>query len=179
MDTPDPVTRPAAIAFFDIRDFSQLVGAVGDLAAANVLRVYFDRVTQLAKANHCVTVKFLGDGCLATFANVDDAINVFVGIQLLLAETGPLAEWQLAVAYSLNFGDVVYMETSYGTDVFGEQVNIAAHLNGLASGHQLVISEAAFDKLRGDMRSRAGRSETHSLKRAGTVQFHRIDLAAE
>jgi len=177
MDTPDPVTKPAAIAFCDIVDFSQLVGAEGDLAAANILRVYFDRVSQLAKENDCATIKFIGDGCLATFENVDDAMSVIVGIQRLLAESGPLAERQLAVSFSLNFGDVVYMETSYGPDVFGEQVNIAAHLNGLACGHQLVISQAAFDRLPSEMRSRAGASETHSFKRAGTVQFHRIDLA--
>ena len=97
-------------------------------------------------------------------------------MQGLLEHGAALSARGLAFKFSLHLGDILYMETSYGADVFGEHVNIAAHLNEFAGSHQLVVSRAALDRLPGDLRARAGLSETHSFKRVGEVEFHRIDL---
>jgi class 3 adenylate cyclase len=178
MDKPDAVRKTLAIVFCDIVAFTRLNATEGDLVAANVLRAFYEHAGRLAEEYHCSTIKFIGDRFLATLDSINDAMSLISSTQALLAQGEALSGYRLACAFSLNFGDVVYMETSYGTDVFGEQVNIAALLNDLARPHQLVVSQAAFDRLPLDLQARAGPSETQSLKRAGAVEFRRLDLTA-
>jgi len=176
MDKPDPLKKTVAIVFCDIAGFGRLNAAEGDLVAARVLRTFYEHADQLAKENQCLTIKFIGDAVLATFGDIHNVMPFISSIRDLLTQDAVLSRWRLACTFSLDFGAVLFVETSYGPDVIGEQINIAAHLNELAQPHQLVLSQAALDKLPRDQQARAGPTETHSLKRGGAVEFHRIDL---
>ncbi len=178
MDKPDPLRKTLAIVFCDIVAFSRVHATEGDLVAATILRAFYEHTGRLAKERNCLTIKFIGDGFLATFESLDEAIPFVTSVEGLLSKNEPLAEHHLAFKFSLNHGNVLYIETSYGADVLGEEVNVAAHLTELAQPHQLVISQAALDRLPRDQQARAGPSETHSLKRGGPVEFRRIDLTA-
>ena len=78
--------------------------------------------------------------------------------------------------FSLHYGDVLYIETSYGSDVFGEAVNVAGYLNELPQPHEIVVSQAALERLASDYSARAGASETRTFRGVGDVEFHRISL---
>jgi class 3 adenylate cyclase len=178
MDRLDPARKTLAIVFCDIAAFSDLIAEAGDLVAANVLRVYYEHAGQLAKEYHCLTIKFIGDAFLTTFQDLNNAIPFINSVESLLTQNEMLAPQHLAFKFSLHHSDVLYIETSYGTDVLGESVNVAAHLNDLAQPHQLVISQSALTQLPHDQQARAGPSEFHPLKHGGTTEFHRIDLTA-
>jgi class 3 adenylate cyclase len=178
MDRPDPVRKTVAIVFCDVFAFSRLIAEAGDLVAANVLRAFYDHAGQLAKEHRCLTIKFIGDGFLASFENLGSVFPFITSVEGLLTHDKLLSQQHLAFKFSLHYSDVLYMETSYGTDVLGESVNIAAHLNELARPHQLVISNAALTRLPPDLQARAGSTEIHSLKHGGAVEFHRMDLSA-
>ncbi len=178
MDRPDPLKKTLAIVFCDIVAFSRVHATEGDLVAANILLAFYEHTGRLAKEHNCLTIKFIGDGFLATFEDLGEAIPFVISVEELLTQNESLAEHHLAFKFSLNQGDVVYMEASYGADVLGEPVNVAAHLNELAEPHQLIISQAAFTHLPRDLQARAGPSETHSVRRVGAVEIRRMDLAA-
>jgi class 3 adenylate cyclase len=80
--------------------------------------------------------------------------------------------------FSLHFGDVLCIETSYGKDILGEDINIAARLNDLAAAGQIVISDAALQRLPVSQQQGVDPSETASIRRAGDFRFHRLRLDA-
>jgi class 3 adenylate cyclase len=80
--------------------------------------------------------------------------------------------------FSLHYDNVLYIETSYGSDVLGEAANVAAYLNELAEPHEIVISQAALERMPSDYRARAGASESRAFKGVGDVEFRRVDLLA-
>lgn len=174
----DPTKKTLAIVFCDIFGFTSLTAEIGELVAANVLRAFYEHAGGLAREHHCVTIKFIGDGLFATFDNLDDAFPFIVAIENLLTDIEIIAQQHLGLKFSLHHGDVLYMETSYGADVLGEPVNIAARLNDLAQPHQLIVSQATLSRLSADLATRAGPIETHQMKRSGVVEFRRIELTA-
>ena len=57
-------------------------------------------------------------------------------------------------------------------------MNVAAHLNDLAQPNEIVVSQAALDRMPTDYRARAGASESRQFKRVGDVEFRRLNLVA-
>ena len=74
----------------------------------------------------------------------------------------------------------MFIETSYGSEVLGEAVNIVALLNEvarhLAQPYEIVVSQAALERMPGDFQARAGACESHQFKRVGNVEFRRVNL---
>ena len=75
-----------------------------------------------------------------------------------------------------GYGNVLYIETSYGKDVVGEEVYVAARLNELAKPNEIVVSQVALERMPSDYKARAGASESREFKRAGKVKFRRVNL---
>jgi adenylate cyclase len=176
MDTPEPVRKSLAIVFCDIAGFTELIATQGDFAAVSILRVFFEHVGRLAKEYQSLTIKFIGDAFLATFENIADVMPFINSIQGLLEGDGALSGRGLAFKLSLHVGEVIYTQTSYGPDIFGEHVNTAAHLNARAEPNQLAVSQPALDRLPHELRAQAGPSEVLSLRRLDPVEFRRISL---
>jgi adenylate cyclase len=126
----------------------------------------------------CTFIKFLGDGFLAAFANAADGLPFARSIQSLLRILPSLSGRGLGFRFSLHFGDCLCIETSYGKDVFGNNINLVAYLNDLAQPGQIVISQAALDRMPAEQQALAGPGEAVPIKSAGEVQIHRISLAA-
>ena len=148
----------------------------GDLVASGVFREFFEHAGRLAREYHCLMIKFIGDGFLATFENIGDVIPFVMSIESLLSQNSAFVGRLLGFKFSLHYGDVLCIETSYGNDVLGEDVNVAAHLNDLAQPHEIVISQTALERIPADYRARAGASESRSFKRVGAVEFRRVNL---
>jgi adenylate cyclase len=87
-----------------------------------------------------------GDGLLAEFASVVNAVECAVRVQRALSERNAgLAEPQrMRFRIGVNLGDVMVD----GDDLFGEGVNIAARLQALAEPGGILISGAVFDQVR-------------------------------
>jgi class 3 adenylate cyclase len=176
MAQSNPGRKTLAIVFCDIVSFSALMAEAGDLVAGNVLRIFYEQAGELAKRNRCLTLKFIGDGFLASFESLPDAVELVRLVERLLLEEQTIAAQGLAFKFTLHYADVLVVETSYGVDVLGDEINIAAHLTEPAAAHELVISRTAFDRLPAVLQARAGPSESFALKRGRAVEFRRLDL---
>lgn len=82
--------------------------------------------------------KRLGDGLSAAFETADDAVAAALECQALLREAFPPSARSLPVRLAINTGSV----DPWGSDYLGEAVNRTARLLGLASGGQVLASEA-------------------------------------
>lgn len=84
-------------------------------------------------------VKTTGDGMLAAFASAQDAVRCAIDIQRAMArrEAGEDEEQRIRYRVGINLGDVVFDEG----DVFGDGVNVASRLEGLAEPGGICISD--------------------------------------
>ncbi|HTV28391.1 MAG TPA: adenylate/guanylate cyclase domain-containing protein [Xanthobacteraceae bacterium] len=135
--------RLAAILAADVAGYSRLMGAdeEGTLAALQAHRREF---LDLKIAEHRGRiVKTTGDGFLIEFASVVDATRCAVDVQQGIRERNVSVpqDKRLKFRIGINVGDVIIE----GNDIFGDGVNIAARLEGIAEPGGIVISAIAHD----------------------------------
>ena len=94
-------------------------------------------------------VKLMGDGLLADFASAVNAVACAVEIQkgVSLRETSFSDETRIRLRIGINLGDII-LEAD---DIFGDGVNVAARLEGLAEPGGICISGTAFDTVDGKL----------------------------
>jgi len=119
----------------------------GTLTMLRALRK--ELVEPTLKRHHGRIVKLMGDGLLAEFASVVDAVAAAVEIQEATPErSAHLPEdRRIALRIGVNIGDVVVEDG----DLFGDGVNIAARLQEVADPHGVAISDGAYRELRGKL----------------------------
>jgi len=139
--------RLAAILAADVAGYSRLMGAdeEGTLERLKALRA--EVIDPKIAEHHGRIVKTTGDGMLVEFASVVDAVRCAVEVQQAMPDrnTGAAADSRIELRIGINLGDVVVD----GDDLYGDGVNIAARLEGLAEPGGICISEDAFRQVRG------------------------------
>ena len=131
--------RLAAIFSTDVAGYSRLMGD-DEEATIHTLKSYREVLTTLIEQHHGRVVDSPGDNMLAEFASAVDAVKSAVAIQheLKTRNAELEAHRQMAFRIGLNVGDVI---TDEGR-LYGDGVNIAARLEGLADPGGICISEA-------------------------------------
>lgn len=139
--------RLAAILAADVVGYSRLIGVdeTGTLTMLRSLRK--DLVEPALKRHHGRVVKLMGDGLLAEFASVVDAVTAAVEIQEAVPElSAHLPEdRRIALRIGVNLGDIVVEDG----DLFGDGVNIAARLQEVANPNGVAISDGVHRELSG------------------------------
>src|SRR3954469_14670144 len=131
------VRRLTAILAADVAGYSRLMGA-GEGGKHEGLRAHLRELIEPKIAEHRGRiVKNTGDGFLAEFASVLDAVRCAVEVQRGMVErnAGALPE-RIEFRIGINLGDVI----SEDHDIFGDGVNIAARLEALAEPGGICIS---------------------------------------
>lgn len=104
-----------------------------------------DVVLPLVAGQHGRVVKFMGDGFLAEFPSVVDAVQFAVEMQRqVTAREGDGAQ-RLSFRVGVNLGDVIVE----GDDLYGDGVNVAARLQEIADPDSVCVSGAAFAQSEG------------------------------
>ena len=139
------VSHPAfrAIMFTDIEDSTAQTQRLGDDGAMKVLRQH-DAIARTAlDAHRGVEVKHMGDGIMASFESVSDALSCAIAIQQGIEEhnSRASADEQFRVRIGISAGEPV---TEHG-DLFGAAVQIAARLCNNASPGHISVSEAVSE----------------------------------
>ena len=138
--------RLAAILATDVVGFSRLIRAdeEGTIAALKALRV--DIIDPKLAEHHGRIVKLMGDGMLAEFPSVVDAVRAAVATQQAVRahNSGLPEDKRIAFRVGINLGDVVID----GDDIHGDGVNLAARLEGLAKPGGICISGSVHEQIR-------------------------------
>jgi len=138
--------RLAAILAADVAGYSRLMGEdeEGTLAALKAIRRELG--DPKVKEHRGRIVKTTGDGLLIEFASVVDAVRCAVEVQEEMAARNaevPEAR-RIEFRIGINLGDII----RDGRDIFGEGVNIAARLEGLAEPGGICISGTVHNQVR-------------------------------
>ena len=135
--------RLAAILAADVVGYSRLMGEneVGTLARLMACR---KEVIDPAIAEfHGHIIKLMGDGALVEFASIVDAVQCAAAIQRGMEgyDKNTSEAQRIRLRIGVNLGDIIIQDN----DIYGDGVNIAARLEGLAEPGGICISGTAFD----------------------------------
>jgi len=138
--------RLAAILAVDVAGYSRLMGEdeEGTLAALRAVRRELGdpKITE----HRGRIVKTTGDGLLAEFASVVDAVRCAIELQreMIARNAATPAERRIEFRMGINVGDIIIEDG----DIFGDGVNIAARLEALAEPGGICLSAAAHEQVR-------------------------------
>ena len=140
------VRRLAAILAADVAGYSRLMG-VDEEGTHERLKAHLAELVHPKIAEHRGRiVKNTGDGFLAEFASVVDAVRCAAEVQRGMAERNAdaPAEERIEFRIGINLGDVIAEEH----DIFGDGVNVAARLEALAEPGGNCVSRVVRDQVR-------------------------------
>src|SRR5690348_8763235 len=128
--------RLAAILAADVAGYSRRIGT-DEQGTLNRLRsIRTDIVDPKTNEHRGRLVKTTGDGLLVEFGSVVDALRCAVEIQRTMAERNSGPAERIEFRIGINVGDVVVEDG----DIFGDGVNVAARLEGLAEPGGICVS---------------------------------------
>jgi adenylate cyclase len=138
----------AAIWSADVKGYSRLMGE-DEVATVQTLTAYREVMARLIRERRGRVVDSPGDNLLAEFGSVVDAVACAVEFQRELgarnAEVPPSRRLEFRIG--INLGDVIVE----GERIYGDGVNIAARIEGLADAGGIAISGTAYDQVKGKL----------------------------
>ncbi|CAD0184897.1 invasion protein regulator [Ruegeria sp. THAF57] len=143
-----PNRRLAAILIADAVGFSTRM-AEDEVSALRAINACLEALETVAGLNGGRIVKTLGDGLLAEFASVVNAVSAAAAMQTRLAERArdlpEAANFDFRIG--VHVGDVV----ASGDDLLGEGVNVAARLEAAADPRGVLISASTYEHVAGKL----------------------------
>lgn len=138
-----PVTESAfrTILFSDMADFTFTTQRIGDEAAMEVLQVHDSVLNDALDAHGGRKVKHTGDGMMASFTSVSDAVECAMKIQRDLATQAADLPAPINVRIGLSAGEPVERHE----DLFGSAVNLASRVCDKADAGQIFVASVVRD----------------------------------
>ena len=164
------IRKIAAIVVADVVGYSQLAGADEDRTLSRLRALRSDLIDPAIAAHHGRTVKRTGDGLIAEFRSVVEAVRCAIAIQngLIERNVGVADDRRIDFRIGVHLGDVV--EEADG-DLMGDGVNIAADWRGSPSRARSAFPRTPIGKSKGGSTSRpaisASPNSRISLSRSG------------
>jgi adenylate cyclase len=138
----------AAILVADVVGYSRLASADEERTLSRLRGLRTDLIDPAIAGHRGRVVKRTGDGLLAEFRSVVDAVRCAIEVQngMIERNTGLPPERRIEFRIGIHLGDVV--EEADG-DLMGDGVNIAARLEGIAESGAICLSEDAYRQVKG------------------------------
>jgi formylglycine-generating enzyme required for sulfatase activity/class 3 adenylate cyclase len=138
--------RLAAVVAGDIADYSQLIGVKGDAALARLTQIQRELVEPTIAEHYGRIVKTTDGGFIAIFDSPVEAVRCAIVIQQNMIGRNASVPEQHSIVYriGINLGDVVVEPT----DVYGDGVEIAVRLEGIATPGEVCISGGVYEQIK-------------------------------
>jgi adenylate cyclase len=140
------VRRLTAMLAADVAGYSRLMGADEEGTHERLKGHLGELIAPKIGEHRGRTVKNTGDGLLAEFASVVDAVRCAVEVQRGMIDREPEVpeERRIRFRIGVNLGDVIAEEH----DIFGDGVNVAARLEALAQPGGILVSNTVYEHVR-------------------------------
>jgi class 3 adenylate cyclase len=132
------------VLFTDLRNSTQLYREIGDATAFGRVMNHFDVLKKVIAEEDGALVKTIGDAVMAVFRRPASALKAMLSAQEMLA--APAAGVApLILKAGVHTGPCIAVTLNDRLDYFGSTVNMAARLEGLSTGDDVIISRALYD----------------------------------
>jgi class 3 adenylate cyclase len=132
--------------FTDLKGSTELYERVGDLVAYDLVRAHFRVLNEIIAAEAGAVVKTIGDAVMATFPTPDRAIAAALRMREAMRgiKQGD-GERDLLLKIGIHEGPCLAVTLNDRQDYFGQTVNIAARVQGLAASRSIFATEPVVE----------------------------------
>jgi class 3 adenylate cyclase len=132
--------------FSDLRGSTELYERVGDLTAFDLVNEHFRLLQEIIASERGAVVKTIGDAVMATFETPDRAIAAAIRMREAMSDLGAERQHQsLRLKMGIHEGSCLAVTLNAQQDYFGQTVNIASRVQGLAASRSIVVTESVVE----------------------------------
>src|SRR5437868_14437788 len=132
--------------FSDLKDSTELYERVGDLVAFDLVNEHFRLLQEIIASERGAVVKTIGDAVMATFETPDGAIAAAIRMREAMSDLGAERQHQsLRLKMGIHEGSCLAVTLNGQQDYFGQTVNIASRVQGLAASRSIVVTESVVE----------------------------------
>lgn len=171
--------KSLTVLFTDLKGSTELYERIGDLRAYGLVREHFDLLRQIIDQCGGSMVKTIGDAIMASFAEVGPAMEAAARMR---EEVCRIGAGELSLKVGLHAGPCIAVELNEQLDYFGQTVNVAARVQNLAQGGEIVCTEPVWNSqgvqeraAAAKLRSTRDRAQLKGVE--GDVTVYRLDAA--
>jgi class 3 adenylate cyclase len=126
----------ASVLFADVSGSTKLYETAGDAVAHAAIEKCVNLMREKTVNAKGRVIKTIGDEVMSAFPNADAAADAAIEMQSAISEMPPVGNTQIGIRIGFNHGPVVERDG----DVFGDAVNLAARLAGVATKGQIITA---------------------------------------
>lgn len=132
--------------FTDLRGSTELYERVGDLAAFDLVQTHFQILQEIVAAEAGAVVKTIGDAVMATFPTPDRALAAAIRMREAMRDLNARSGREdLLLKIGLHEGPCIAVVMNDRQDYFGQTVNIASRVQGLADSRSILVTQSIMD----------------------------------
>lgn len=152
--------RNLCVLFADVSGSTRLYEKLGDKEALHAVERCINRMTRATEQFHGRVIKTIGDEVMAVFDSAEAGMEAACSMQQRVDDLPPVSGIKLAIRIGFHFGPAI----EDAKDVFGDTVNMAARMAGLAKAGQIITTGSAVDALPTLLRQPTREIDTLSIK---------------
>ncbi len=137
------IERYQAVLFADVSGSTKLYERLGDTEALRAVDRVIKRMQIAIQGFKGRVVKTIGDEVMASFPTAEDAFMAAVEMQQRITDLPAVSGVKLTIRVGFHYGPAIEEDN----DVFGDTVNTAARIVGLANAEQILSSKQTIDEL--------------------------------
>jgi class 3 adenylate cyclase len=132
--------------FSDLKDSTALYERVGDLVAFDLVNEHFRLLQEIITSERGAVVKTVGDAVMATFETPDRAIAAAIRMREAMSDLGAERQHQsLRLKMGIHEGSCLAVTLNGQQDYFGQTVNVASRVQGLAASRAIMVTEQVVE----------------------------------
>lgn len=131
------------VLFADVSGSTRLYEKLGDAEALRAVERCLNRIRRVIDGHGGRVIKTIGDEVMTTFPTVDAGIQAACEMQHRVTDLPPVSGVKLAIRVGFHFGPAI----EENDDVFGDTVNTASRMAGLAKAGQVITTAEALTSL--------------------------------
>jgi class 3 adenylate cyclase len=132
--------------FSDLKGSTELYDRVGDLVAFDLVNEHFRLLQEIIASERGAVVKTIGDAVMAAFETPDRAIAAAIRMREAMSDLGSQRQHQsLVLKMGIHEGSCLAVTLNAQQDYFGQTVNIASRVQGLAASRSIVVTEQVIE----------------------------------
>ena len=135
--------RSLTLLFTDLKGSTALYDREGDLAAYRLVQDHFAALKQVVRGHSGAVIKTMGDAVMAAFPSGNDGTAAAIAMMAAMQEVaGGARENDVGLKVGLHAGPALAINAGQNLDYFGQTVNIAARVQGLADAGEICLTGA-------------------------------------
>ena len=149
-----------AVLFADVSGSTRLYENLGNTMALSCIGLCLQIIKESAEAEGGRVVKTIGDELMCVFPDARAAARAASDMQNRISMQDPVSGQQMAIRVGMAYGPVIEREG----DVYGDCVNVASRMAGLAKAGQIITTREVVDELPAELRSMTRSLDFMSVK---------------